>query len=80
MILGILAFLANSIFGIGLLPGIAAVVTGHMSQKRQPHAKGFWLTGLITGYIAILFSLLIGGFWIVAFALSASDPYSSFSY
>jgi hypothetical protein len=80
MILGIVGFVGNSIFGLGLLPGIAAVVTGHMAQKRQPHAKGFWLTGLILGYIAIAGSILIGGFWIVVFAMSASDPYSSFNY
>lgn len=53
-----------SFFGLGALIVIAAVVTGHLAVKRQPHAKGFWLTGLITGYIGIAFSLIYAFIWL----------------
>jgi hypothetical protein len=26
--------------------------------KRQPHAKGMWLTGIITGYIGLAISVI----------------------
>lgn len=56
-----------SLGGLGLLPAIAAVITGHMAQKRQPHAKPFWLTGIISGYVGLALSLVIG-LWIIATA------------
>ena len=52
-----------SFFGFGFFVNIAAVVTGHLAAKRQPHAKGFWLTGIITGYLGIAFSLVYGAIW-----------------
>jgi len=70
MILGI----AGVLF-LGPLGGIPAVITGHMAQKQQPYAKGFWITGLITGYIAILWGLLVIVIVIGIFAAAASDPY-----
>ena len=54
-----------SFFSVGLLPSLAAVITGHMASKRQPYAKGLWLTGIITGYVGILFSLIAIAFWVV---------------
>ena len=52
MVLGIVGLF------LGILLSIAAVITGHMAQKQQPHARPFWLTGLITGYIGILLGLI----------------------
>ena len=52
MITGIAGILL-SIAGFGFLPAVAAVITGHMAQKRQPYAKPFWVTGLITGYVGV---------------------------
>lgn len=49
-------FLSLALFG--LFPAIAAVITGHMAQRRQPAAKPFWLTGLITGYVGIALAIL----------------------
>ncbi len=57
MILGIVGILGSLIW-IGLLPAVAAVITGHMAVKRQPSAKPFWLTGLITGYIGIAITVI----------------------
>jgi len=66
MILGI-ASLVLALVGFGFLPGLAAVITGHISQRRQPYARPFWLAGLITGYIGLGISLLTGLVVIVAF-------------
>lgn len=72
MILGI----AGVVF-LGALGGIPAVITGHMAQKQQPYAKGFWLTGLITGYASIVFGLLGILIFIGFMVAAASDPYGS---
>jgi hypothetical protein len=71
LILGI----AGLVFGI--LLSIAAVITGHIAKKSQPHAKGMWLTGLITGYVGIgIWALvLLVYLLIVVFAFAASSAY-----
>ena len=59
MITGIAAVLLS--FGsLGFLPAVAAVILGHLGQRRQPYARPFWLTGLVTGYIALGISLIWG--------------------
>jgi len=75
MITGI-ASIVLALFSLGLFPGIAAVITGHMAQKRQPWARGMWLTGLITGYIGVGISLIYG--LIVVLALVAGFAGSNF--
>lgn len=65
MITGIVGVL-SSFFGLGLLPSIAAVITGHMGQKRQPYAKAFWLTGIITGYVGLGITILTAVVFLVA--------------
>ena len=57
-----------SFFGFGFLPALAAVITGHLAQKRQPHARGYWLTGLITGYVGLGISVLTGIALAIGFA------------
>jgi hypothetical protein len=68
MILGI-GGLLFTLFGFGFLPALAAVITGHLAQKRQPYARPFWLTGIITGYIGLAISLIIGIVLIAAIAI-----------
>ncbi|MDH6179953.1 hypothetical protein M2152_000135 [Microbacteriaceae bacterium SG_E_30_P1] len=46
-------------FFLGIFVSIAAVVLGHLAQKREPQAKAFWLTGIIAGYVGIGFSLVV---------------------
>ncbi len=46
-------------FGIAGLASIGAVITGHLAVRREPQAKGFWLTGLITGYVGIASALIV---------------------
>ncbi|MDQ1544544.1 MAG: hypothetical protein QOK08_2182 [Actinomycetota bacterium] len=59
MILGIVGVLFSFFYGFGLFPAIAAIITGHIARKKQPHARGFWLAGLITGYVGLGLCLLV---------------------
>ncbi len=67
MIGGIVGLVLSLFGGWGILFSIAAVVLGHMGQKRENHAKGFWITGLITGYLGIAIGLVIGLFMLFVF-------------
>lgn len=68
MIGGIAGAFLSLFGGWGLLFSIAAVVLGHLGQKREgAPAKGFWLTGLITGYVGILIALAYIVFYVVLF-------------
>jgi hypothetical protein len=62
MLTGIAGVFFSFAYGFGLLPSIAAIITGHLAQKRQPHARGMWLAGLICGYVGLAISVL----WIIA--------------
>ena len=66
MILGI-AGLMLALVGFGFLVSVAAVITGHLGQKRQPWAKPFWLTGIITGYVGVAIGLITGLFFLFLF-------------
>ena len=76
MILGI-AGLLLALVGLGFLVSVAAVITGHLGQKRQPWAKPFWLTGIITGYVGLAISVvtLVIIIAFVIFAASATYDY-----
>lgn len=63
MILGIAGLIVGWFF-VGLL-SLAAVITGHIAQRKEPHARAFWLTGLITGYLAIIAGIGVIIIWIV---------------
>ena len=72
MISGILGVLAG-VVGAGFLFSVGGIVLGHLGQRKEPEAKGFWLTGLITGYAGVLLNLIVLGIWIalwIAFAMS----------
>ena len=75
MVLGIVGVLFG---GFGLLISIAAVITGHMGQRRQPYAKPFWLTGIITGYFGILIGLVVTGLFIFLIVLGVSQGDSGY--
>ncbi|WP_166877210.1 DUF4190 domain-containing protein [Salinibacterium sp. ZJ450] len=78
MIAGIAGIIFSWVPILGFLASVAAVITGHMAQGREPQAKPFWLTGLITGYVGILmgllftFLLLILPIWIFSTVPSSS--------
>jgi hypothetical protein len=70
MVLGLVGLLF-SLFGWGFLIALAAVITGHLAQRRQPWAKPMWLTGIITGYVGVGFSLL----WIIIVVAAVLIPF-----
>ncbi len=73
MVTGI-ASIVFSVYGFGILPSIAAIITGNLARKSQPQARGFWLAGLICGYIGLGLAVL----WIVGIiifiAFVAANP------
>ena len=58
LVTGIVGVVFSFVVGLGLFPAIAAIVTGHMALKREPHARGFALAGVITGYAGLALSIL----------------------
>lgn len=76
MITGIVGVVLGT-FGWGFLPAVAGVIFGHIGQRREPHAKPFWLTGIITGYVGIALNLLWMLFWAVIFFVAISETSSS---
>ena len=64
LVLGCIGVVLTIVY-LGFFPALAAVITGHMAQRRQPAAKAFWMTGLITGYLSLVLSTILV-VWIVA--------------
>lgn len=64
LITGILGVLGSaigflSLFGlVGVILPIAAIITGFLGKSKEAHAKGMWLTGLITGFVGLALTLL----------------------
>jgi len=77
MIAGI-AGVVFALFSFGFLPAVAGVVLGHIAQRKQPAARPFWLTGLITGYIGVAIGLLTGIFWLVLIIAAINSPSSGY--
>ncbi|MER3394151.1 MAG: DUF4190 domain-containing protein, partial [Microcella pacifica] len=68
-LIGGIVGLLLSFVGFGLLPALAGVILGHLGLKREPHARGMAIAGLVTGYIGLGVSILWGIFWIGIFLL-----------
>jgi hypothetical protein len=82
MVLGIVGVFFSFGYGFGLFPSIAAIITGHLARKRQPYARGYWLAGLICGYVGLGISVLwiIGIILFAVFAISTSGNFSTGSF
>jgi len=65
MILGIASIFLSCCYGIGIITAILGVIFGFVSKKSidnsqgREQGKGFAIAGIITGFIAILFSILV---------------------
>jgi len=59
MALGIASVVLSLVWFLAIPLGIAAIVLAVLGKKKERNAKGFWLTGLITGIVGIVLSLLI---------------------
>jgi hypothetical protein len=81
LVTGIGGVFFSLFYGLGLFPSIAAIITGHLSRKRQPYAKGFWIAGLVTGYVGLLLSLIGVAFLIlvIVIAVTAGNDPGNFS-
>ncbi len=81
MVTGIVGVFFSLAYGLGLFPSVAAIITGHMAQKRQPNAKGFWIAGLVTGYVGLVLSLVGVGLliFVIVIAVTAANDPGSFS-
>jgi hypothetical protein len=65
--------IASVMFGLLLLPQLAAIITGHLALKREPSGKGMSITGLVLGYLCLLFYGAILAFLIVGAAIYSSS-------
>jgi hypothetical protein len=77
MILGIVGVFFSLGYGLGLFPSIAGIITGHLAQKRQPTARGFWIAGLVTGYVGLFLSLIGVALLVIVIVIAvnaANDP------
>jgi len=70
LIVGIVAFLSGWLPVWGLLVGVAAVVLGIIALKKSKANKGFGITGVVLGGIAVLTSLVFTIFWVLAFSIA----------
>lgn len=80
MILGIVGILFSFCYGGGFLFSLGAVITGHLATKREPHAKGFRLAGVITGYVGLGIAALWVIGLIVFFVILAASSAGSYGY
>ena len=67
LILGIIAILSGWVIVFGLLVGAAAIVLGILGMKK-PGGKGMSITGIITGSIGALTSLIVTALFFIALA------------
>jgi hypothetical protein len=62
MVLGLVGLVFGFLFAIG------AVVTGHIAARKEPYARGFWLTGIITGYAVLALWIVLMIVWVLLIA------------
>ncbi|WP_051389379.1 DUF4190 domain-containing protein [Arthrobacter sp. 35W] len=79
MVLGLASLVLG--FGFLILPQIAGIITGHMAMKKEaPQGKAFYLTGLISSYLALVGYVLVWVLIIVSLAIAAEHGYSEYTY
>ncbi|HEY0964890.1 MAG TPA: DUF4190 domain-containing protein [Candidatus Saccharimonadales bacterium] len=70
MVLGLVSFA-----GFGILTGLPAIIMGIIALKR-PGGHGFSITGIITGAITTVFTILGIALFIILIAVAANAPES----
>lgn len=65
-----------SLTGPGLLLGIPAIVLGIMSLRHKEAGRGYSITGIVTGAVSTVISLLFILFliWLIIMGANASAP------
>jgi hypothetical protein len=70
-ILGLAGLVFSWVLGLGFLASVAAIVIGFIAKGKEPAApKWMWLVGIITGFVAVVISILV----IVAFLIALAAP------
>ncbi len=82
LVAGIVSFLGGLIVFIPIVGSIlhlflpaAAIVLGFLGKKKEPAAKGMWLTGIILGFIGIAVALISLLIWIALIATAGTSGY-----
>jgi dolichyl-phosphate-mannose--protein O-mannosyl transferase len=75
MVLGIVSIVGF----MGFLLGIPAIVLGVIALKKGTGDKGMSITGIVTGAIATLISLLFIAFMVFVFMMAAAEESNSHS-
>ncbi|TFC32590.1 DUF4190 domain-containing protein [Cryobacterium sp. TMT2-14] len=82
LVAGVIGVLGSPIVFLPIVGGIlglfipaAAVVLGFLGKSKEPQARGFWLTGLITGFIGVGLALVSIVIWSVFFATIPNSSY-----
>ena len=58
--LGVLGLALSPVLGVGVIPAILAVVTGHISKPHPLARKGTVMVALVLGYLGIALSIVVG--------------------
>jgi hypothetical protein len=74
LVTGIVGAFLAFFYALGFLPALAAIITGHIAQRRKNTPKGFWVAGLICGYVGLAISLVWIAAIIVFIVFAASNP------
>ncbi len=73
MIMGIVGLFFAPCFGFS----IAALVLGYKGRKREPAARGFWVTALTTGWIGLVVGVIFLAVVVLMIVVTLNDPLSS---
>ncbi|MFT2708200.1 DUF4190 domain-containing protein [Clavibacter zhangzhiyongii] len=77
MVLGIVSVVTILFWFLSAPLGIAAIVTGILGRKRNPDAKGFWLTGIITGIVGLVLAVGLAIVGFIALAALQEQGYTT---
>ncbi|AGW40735.1 hypothetical protein O159_05400 [Leifsonia xyli subsp. cynodontis DSM 46306] len=73
---GIVGIVLTFAWGIGFLFGVVAIVLGFLGRTKEPQARGFWLTGIILGFVSVFIAIV---FWIaLAIFFASLSSYSTY--
>ena len=85
LVTGIIAVLGSPIGFVPIIGGvmglfipIAAIVLGFLGRSKEPGARGYWLTGLITGWASLALALLSIVIWVLIIATAPGSDGTGF--
>ncbi len=72
LVCGLVGLIVSCCCCLGLVSGIAAIITGALSIKKQNPGKGMAIAGIITGAVAVVLYLIL---WIIGMVTGASESF-----